>query len=68
MPHSILFALSVAMLTVIARLLPRIGTGFAARRSACVPGSGARPDAEATAPGRPCRSPELKVAGDERPP
>jgi hypothetical protein len=69
MPSNLLFALSLAMLTNIAWLLPRIGTGLAARRTACAPGSGARPDARDIAPGRRCRPPDLKVlAGDKRPP
>ena len=69
MPHSLLLALSVAMLTIIAWHLPGIGTGFAVRRTACVPGSRARPDAEGTAPGQ-CRRPlGLKgLAGEQRPP
>ena len=69
MPRSLLLAWSLAMLTIIVGLLPRIGTGTAARWTACVPGSGARPDAEGTAPGQRRRPPDLKgLAGEQRPP
>jgi hypothetical protein len=69
MARSLLLAFSVAMLTIIAWLLPGIGTGSAARATASVPGSGAWPDAAGTAPGQRRGPPDLKaLAGEQRPP